>query len=245
MRIQILTASLSLSFGMVQSLSAAVNFKPDTLKIPDLKLAGFSLTAQENRFVESAIRKYGSAGALSRECRNRKAQSQHAEACVAVSIVKKRIRLLTGSNWKLVQAIAFTENRINHNSPEVDTSLKSHADAKGLMQVTKLIWNFYVNSTYSSGKFRKDGHHVLGDKPLSFDGRAPYGLNNSIIVGNAFLTNLKSKYCGKASTVGCRQLVAAAYNAGEPNVDKHDGIPPFKETRQYVRIFDEKYAMAD
>ena len=57
----------------------------------------------------------------------------------------------------------------------------------------------------------------------------PYSAKQNIRVGTYLLAKLLSKYKNNIP------LALAAYNAGEGAVKKYHGIPPFKETRGYVK----------
>ncbi len=59
--------------------------------------------------------------------------------------------------------------------------------------------------------------------------------SNNIQAGAAYLRFLHDKYNGDIDKV------LASYNAGEGNVDRHGGVPPFRETRNFVAAVKRQY----
>ena len=60
--------------------------------------------------------------------------------------------------------------------------------------------------------------------------RRPFDPKENIRGGTAYLAALAERY-GETRP----DLVLAAYNAGERAVDEHNGVPPYRETREYVK----------
>ncbi|HKP36784.1 MAG TPA: lytic transglycosylase domain-containing protein [Pyrinomonadaceae bacterium] len=57
----------------------------------------------------------------------------------------------------------------------------------------------------------------------------------NITAGTKYLSWLLKRFSGNV------ELALAAYNAGEGAVDKYDGIPPYNETQNYVKIISRRY----
>ncbi len=63
----------------------------------------------------------------------------------------------------------------------------------------------------------------------------PHDPASNIEAGTKYLRFLLKRFNGNVS------LALAGYNAGEGAVDKYNGVPPYKETQNYVRIITGRY----
>ena len=67
----------------------------------------------------------------------------------------------------------------------------------------------------------------------------PYDADENLRGGTTYLRALIDRFAGRV------ELAVAAYNAGPGAVERHRGIPPFAETRDYVRRVLALYRGAD
>jgi soluble lytic murein transglycosylase-like protein len=63
----------------------------------------------------------------------------------------------------------------------------------------------------------------------------PNDAQSNVEAGTKYLGWLLKRFSGNV------ELALAGYNAGEGSVDKYNGIPPYNETRNYVKIISERY----
>jgi soluble lytic murein transglycosylase-like protein len=70
---------------------------------------------------------------------------------------------------------------------------------------------------------------LVPETAARFNVRDSHDINDNVRGGLTYLRWLLAYYQGYVA------LAAAAYNAGEAAVDRYQGIPPYPETREYVR----------
>ena len=76
---------------------------------------------------------------------------------------------------------------------------------------------------------------LMPDTAKRFGCSNPDDAKSNIAAGTKYLSWLLKRFSGDV------QLALAGYNAGEGSVDKYNGIPPYNETQNYVRIISQRY----
>jgi len=100
-------------------------------------------------------------------------------------------------------------------------------DSKLVLSIITAESNFKVNA-----KSNANAHGLMQLIPATaerFNVKNAYNASQNIKGGVKYLKWLLSYYRGDVT------LTAAAYNAGEGAVDRYHGVPPYKETRAYVK----------
>jgi len=139
-----------------------------------------------------------------------------------------------GSGWRVSGAApsdGYLVERRNAPSP-YDTAIDSEARAAGVDPVlVKSV--MLVESNFNPRAASKKG--ALGLMQLMPDTAHRFGVSDShdagqsIRAGVRYLAALLERFKGDVA------LALAGYNAGEGAVARHSGVPPYRETHEYIR----------
>ena len=139
---------------------------------------------------------------------------------------------------QISNVISPTNSKSDYTKSQFDDIInkmakKYEVDPKLIHSIIQHESNYNPNATSHAG-----AKGLMQIMPLNFEAYGitnPYDPKQNIEAGTRMIKANLRQYNGNV------ELALAAYNAGSGNVKKYGGIPPFKETQNYVRKVTESY----
>ena len=141
------------------------------------------------------------------------------------------------SNWGSSEASVLPSYSRNKNAFDsiIKQAASQHGISEGLIKaVMHTESGFNVNARSPVGA--KGLMQLMPATARRFNVSNAFDPYQNIMGGAKYLSWLMKRFNGNTS------LVLASYNAGEGNVAKYGGIPPFRETQDYVRRVSSRFS---
>jgi len=125
-----------------------------------------------------------------------------------------------------------TRHAVSYSSSRYDRLIREASETNGIrFELIKAI--IQVESSFNPNAVSKAGAlGLMQIMPLHFEAlqiNDPFDPWDNIMGGTYFFKQLLDRFDGDVS------LSLAAYNAGSAAVERHGGIPPYRETQHYVK----------
>lgn len=134
--------------------------------------------------------------------------------------------------------VSSTKDSSNSSNKEInhivrEAAQKYNVDEKLIHSIIKVESNYNPHAKSSAGAVGLMQLMPGTARELGVSDR--YNMTQNIFGGTKYIGKMLAQYKGNI------QLALAAYNAGPGNVKKHGGIPPFKETQNYIQKVMKQY----
>lgn len=142
----------------------------------------------------------------------------------------------TYSNWGSNESAVLPSHSKDKNAFDhiIRQAAQQHGISEGLIKaVMHTESGFNVNARSPVGA--QGLMQLMPATARRFNVSNAYDPQQNIMAGAKYLAWLMNRFNGNSS------LALAGYNAGEGNVAKYNGIPPFRETQDYVRRVNSRY----